>query len=618
MPPRLRFLLLALLGAWTGAAIEACDVAAVRPWTSPAFLRAAIELVVLWSVGGVALALLVAALARGRPLGGGWLIAPLAWSVAWLLGELDPRGQVDTLELAIAGLCAVVAAIVVHRLLAPRLARVRLLEHPLPWLVAIAAAGAFAVVRWRATTPRPGPPPAQGSANVLWISLDTLRADHVGAFGGPAGLTPTLDELSKEGVVFPDTTCPMPLTAPSHVAMLTGLMPHESGVHKNGVPLSRSVASLPRQLAEHGYVTAGFVSGFPLFDRSSHFASHFHHYDDEFDPSAPLSEGARMTPLGRVALRAMRFRRHWREPIERNGDKTVDRTIRWLETQGDGAGARPFFVFCHLYDVHAEYLPHEPGQKPSPFWDAESSIARLEILQDETERRRLADLYSGEVHFADAQVGRLLERLRARGLLERTLVVVTADHGESLGEHDYWYEHINPYHVETHVPLILRLPNHEKAGTRVAGPAQLTDLAATVRDLLGLSLDLPGSSLASAIESGRIPRRLICCQSMFDFTNAWYATSVRDGRFKLLRRSAAFERYDSKRTAATEQLFDLDADPGELTDLLANGAAAPADAKLDELRSRLDDYERICVEVGPDHMDPEVREALKRLGYGGN
>jgi arylsulfatase A-like enzyme len=612
MGPRLRFLLFAALAALCGAAFELAFVASLRPWTGRSFLRAGLELGALWvaAAAGLALLALAARRARAPDPAGAFLLAPLAWGAAWLLCELDPRGQARASALGLAALLAVAAASWLQARLERGAARFAALSRPARFLVPLAAGTAAALWQWRATTPRPGAPPSGSGANVVWISLDTLRADHLGAYGCERGLTPRLDQLAREGVLFTDATCPMPLTAPAHAAMLTGLPPHESGVHRNGSPLPRATPSVPRLLAARGWETAAFVSGFPLFERSSRLASHFHHYDDELDPRAPLSEGARTTPFGRLALRALRRVRPWREPIERAGDATVDRALAWLEDKG----SRPFLLFCHLYDPHAEYVPHPPGRRRSHFWDADSSIERLQLIEDEAERRRTAELYDGEVAFVDAQVGRLLDALRARGLLERTLVLVTSDHGESLGEHDYWYEHINPYQVETQVPLILRLPGGQRAGTRVLGPAQLTDLPRTVGDLLGVALDLPGSSLAGAIESGRIPRRLLFCQSMFDFENAWFAVSVRDGRFKLLRRSPAFERYDSRRVAGSERLFDLHSDPGELRDLIAAGAV-PEEARLEELRERLDEYEKACVAVGPDRMDPEVAEQLRRLGY---
>jgi len=613
---RLRFLFIALICGWCGAALEIGEVAAARPWIGSCFARAAIEIAALWSAATLALALVALLFRRRSSPEGAFLIAPLAWGVAWLLAAIDARGRIETAELLLIGACLLLVGLAAGARLAPALARVRLSSSPWPWLVVLVAALGAAGWRWRATTPRRGAAAARATPSVLWISLDTVRADRVGAFGGAAGLTPSLDALAREAVVFADVTAPMPLTAPSHTAMLTGLMPHESRVERNGVPLPRSTQSLPRLLAEAGYDTAAFVSGFPLLERTSHLACHFHHYDDEFDPHAPLSEGARLTPFGVLAMKALHRVTPWTEPLEREADRTVDRAIEWLDgTTSDAAGARPFFAFCHLYDAHGEYLPHRPGETRSRFWSTDSARERLALLEDEGERRHVAELYDGEVRFVDAQVGRLLDRLRARGGLDRTLVVVTADHGESLGEHDLWYEHISPYHVETHVPLIVRLPGAEKAGTRVLGPAQLTDLPATVRDLLGLSFDLPSASLAGSIESGRIPRRVICCQSLFDFDDGWHSVSARDGRFKLMRVSAAFERFDSRRLPSAERLFDLDSDPGELHDLLAAGGA-PEEARVDELCARLDEYEKACVAIGPQSLDPEVAANLRRLGYG--
>jgi arylsulfatase A-like enzyme len=239
----------------------------------------------------------------------------------------------------------------------------------------------------------------------------------------------------------------------------------------------------------------------------------------------------------------------------------------------------------------------------------------MEFLDDPAHRDHLERLYDGEVKYVDAQVERLFAWLRQQGRWDDTLVLVTADHGESLGEHDYWYEHVDPYHVETHVPALFKLPRGEAAGTRVRGPAQTQDLAATVATLLGASFELPGASLAGAIESGSIGQRLLFCQSMFDYSNGHFVASVWNGRFKLLRREAAWENYDSRRIPRLDQLFDVLADPAEKRDLLLE-SAKPEGLDLEEMRNALDDYVRKCFAVGPAQIDPEVAENLKRLGYG--
>ncbi len=616
MRTRLAYLLLALLGGLAGAGVEFLVVAAARPWTPPLFWRTAVELALLWSCAALGVALLRLVTRRAPAPAGALLCGPIGWSVAWFLTELDGGGRLDSGKVALLGALLTGALLLAHGRLDRPLARVPLLAKPLLWVVVPPLLLCAAFLRHRARTPAPPTRAAAADAkSVLWISLDTLRADRLGCYGNGDGLSPHLDALAREGVLFEQLTCPMPLTAPSHTAMLTGLPPHESGVTKNGQPLPLDAPTLPRLFAGEGYATGGFVSGFPLFQRSSHSAEHFHWYDDEFDPEAPLAEGGRGSPLGRVALRALRKQLRWKEPIERAGDVTVARALEWLAR--DEVAERPFFLFVHLYDVHGEYIPHEPGVARSRFWDLGATRERLAYLEDPANRAHLARLYDGEVKWVDQQVERLFAQLRATKRWDDTLVLVTSDHGESLGEHDYWYEHINPYHVETRCPAILKLPRGAAAGTRVSGPAQTVDLAKTVVELVGAPFEAagPGASLAGAIESGRIPRRTILCQSMFDFSNTFFAVSAWDGRYKLLRRSAAFQRHDSKRVPASEELFDVQADPGETVDLLKSGAL-PDDLDLEALRDELDAYFAKCLAVGPAHVDDDVAETLKQLGYG--
>lgn len=624
MYTRLRFLFLAVLAALVGAAFELQQLTQLRPWLGATFVRTGVELAVLWTAAtaGLALIALLVLWRRSPPACSAFALAPLAWSCTWVFANLDPRGHLSTPVVVGVAAALLAASLWLFARLMPLLARLRWLGLPLLPFTVVLLLTAWAAFDWYRAVPRARPHGSRASTaataapakatNVLWISIDTLRADRVGAYGNQDGLTPTLDALAREGVVFEDATCPLPLTMPSHVAMLTGLPPNLSGVHKNGVPLPANIDSLPRELAnQEGYLTAAFVSGFPLFERSSRLAEHFHHYDDEADPDAPLTEGTRATPFGNLGTRVLRNNDRWREPIERSGDLTASRALAWLDENGERG--TPWFVFLHFYDVHGEDVPHKPGVKRTS-WASDSLPKRLRFLQNPANRRQMEQLYDGEVEFADAQAGKVIAQLRARGLLDRTLVIATSDHGESLGEHEFWYEHINPYHIETHVPLILRLPGGESAGTRVKGPAELTDLAATVRDLLGVSIDVPGSSLVSSIGTQTIPRHLVFCQSMFDFSSGSHAVSVRDGQWKLLRRSESFQICDSRRIPGGEYLFDVLADPGETNDLIASGAV-PEAARIDELRTALDEYEKECVAAGPDVIDPEIAENLRKLGY---
>jgi arylsulfatase A-like enzyme len=279
----------------------------------------------------------------------------------------------------------------------------------------------------------------------------------------------------------------------------------------------------------------------------------------------------------------------------------------------------PFFAFVHLYDVHAPYAPHRPGETPSPFFERLAPGARVALLDDPAQTRHLIDLYDGEVAYVDSLLGPFLERVRALGVLERTLVVVTSDHGESLGEHDVFADHVGPHRVEIHVPLFIRLPNGRLGATRVAGPAQLQDLPATIRDLLGLSIAVPGVSLANALKTGQIPPRLLFAAGQRDPSNGSSTLAVRDGRFALLREPARFERAASRLVRPAEHLFDTRADPLETRDLLASDAGTgDGSPNLGEWRAALDALARTIEaqgDVPPAAAASDVDEKLHRLGY---
>lgn len=623
MPSRVAFLALSAAAALAFGALELCTVATLRPWRPPLFLRTAFELLALWTAAGLGVGLLRLALdrlaRRETERGAGFTSGLIAWAVAALVVRIDPSAKQNSVPLLLAGGALFALLLALQRRVMARLAAVPLVGRLPTWLLLAAVLLGGAEVRRRGRLP---PPPAAAptatptaaTPSVVWISLDTLRADRLGCYGHPGGLTPNLDALAREGVVFEMLTSPMPLTAPSHTAMLSGLAPHESGVTQNGVPMRPDVPMLPRLLAQEGYATAGFVSGFPLFHRSSHWGEQFHWYDDEFDPSVPWAEGTRATPLGGVALRTWRHFRRWRDPVERPGDRTVDRTLEWLDDKTPATA--PFFLFVHLYDVHGEYVPHEPGVARSRFFQAHSDLERIALVADPAERAHLERLYDGEVRFVDAQVARLVAALKAAGRYDDTLIVVTADHGESLGEHGIWYEHVAPWHAEIHVPALLKLPGGAAAGSRVTGPAQLADLAATAAQLIGAAAELPGASLVGAIERGAIPPRRLYCQSAFDSGYVYHLISVSDGRHKLMHRAADWDGSANRVIPPQDELYDLVADPGETRDLLAAGAV-PEGLDLEEWRRDLDAYYQRCLAAGANaEVAADIAEQLRQLGYG--
>src|SRR6266545_4776716 len=310
------------------------------------------------------------------------------------------------------------------------------LAHFAPLLFAAAAVVALSSWGCREKTSSP-------ARNLLLVTIDTVRADHVGAYGYRAAETPALDRLAREGVLFDRAESSVPLTLPSHATILSGLTPPHHGLRNNGAgsfPDSR--ATLATALSKAGFSTAAFVGSFVL-DHRFGLARGFDVYDDETerDPNAPGSLEA-----------------------ERSGSQVADRALAWLE-KAAGDRERPFFAWVHFYDAHAPYTPPEPYAS------------------------RHKDMpYDGEIAFVDAQVARLLELLDRRGLTDSTLIAVAADHGEALGEHGELTHGLLLYEPTLRVPLLLRGPG-AAAGKRIRAPVGLADLAPTLAGMLGKPLD---------------------------------------------------------------------------------------------------------------------------------
>ncbi len=397
--------------------------------------------------------------------------------------------------------------------------------------------------------------PAQ---NLLLVTFDTTRADRLGCYGHAGASTPVLDELAREGVLFEQCIAPSPITLPSHATILTGLQPYSHGVRNNGTHyLSPAVDTLAERLDEMGFATGAVVSSFVLDSRFG-LDQGFDEYDDDLSGSAALGDFG------------------YRETIAEDG---VRRAMRWL----DGLGGERWFLWLHLFDPHSNYSAPEPYG--SRFHD---------------------EPYDGELAYTDAMLGKLLDHLQARGQLAQTLVVMTADHGESLGEHDEDTHGVFIHDATTRVPLIL---NHASLarGTRIASVVGSTDIAPTVLQLLGAAPKglLDGRSLAPLALGGRADdlERAAYSESMLPYYNFGWA-ELRALRSKDTR----FVR------APTEELYDLASDPGELENL-----AQAQPERLGEWSARLTaslpSEEVNSLAGNPDDLDPEVIDSLAALGY---
>jgi choline-sulfatase len=324
------------------------------------------------------------------------------------------------------------------------------------------------------------PTPAAPATSVLLITIDTLRADHVGAYGATAARTPTLDALAREGARFDRAWAPAPLTLPSHASLLSGRYPPGHGARHNGIAM-QAVPTLATAFKAAGFSTAAFVSAFPL-DRRFGLTRGFDEYEDQLPRS---SEGR---PLN-----------------ERPATETVDRALAWLRARGD----ERFFVWVHLFEPHAPY--GEPGTGGS-----------------------VQARYDADIAVADREAGRLVAALGAGSAT--TLVVAASDHGEAFGEHGEIGHSIFVYDTTLRVPLVMRGPG-VRAATVVTDDVSLVDVAPTLLALTGTAaLTGDGQSLVPALRGEGLSTRAIYAESfapLFDF--GWAGLrSVREGSWKYI------------------------------------------------------------------------------------
>jgi arylsulfatase A-like enzyme/Tfp pilus assembly protein PilF len=388
------------------------------------------------------------------------------------------------------------------------------------------------------------------------VTLDTTRADHLGSYGYAAARTRRLDQLAAEGVRFERAYASAPITLPAHASLFTGLYPFEHGVRNNGnFYLADRYATLATTLHGQGYQTGAFVSAFVL-DRRYGLARGFDVYDDRM-------EGAQRQVLTLEA--------------ERRGDRTALALSRWLETT---AADRPVFAWLHLYD------PHEPYAPPGPFRDAVPGSP-----------------YDGEIAFADAALASILDKLRGLGRLERTLVAVVADHGESLGEHGEETHSMFVYESAIRIPFLLWRPGRLPAGKVVTEPVRGIDLTPTLLDILGAPplTTRHGRSLLPLILGEGVgeapPAHAETLLPQFYMNWAPLRTLV-DQRYKLI-------------DAPRPELYDLQQDPGETRNLYASqpDTAKALRGELDRLTAGSDGAMSVS------SLDREALEKLSALGY---
>jgi arylsulfatase A-like enzyme/Tfp pilus assembly protein PilF len=401
----------------------------------------------------------------------------------------------------------------------------------------------------------------QRPRNLLLITIDTLRADHLGSYGYAAAQTPRLDALARSGLRFARATTVVPLTLPAHASLLTGTFPSWHGVRDNGgFYVGDDQVTLAELLRDKGWRTGGFVSSFVLDSRWG-IAQGFDTYFDDFDLEKYGSNAGM-------------------DVIQRPGAETVDQAVAWLA----GERERPFFAWVHLYDPHTPYAAPEPYRSRFP--------------------STLAGAYDAEIAVADAQVGRLLDALDGAGRLGDTLVVVTGDHGEMLGEHGEPTHGFFVYDAATHIPVIVSGPG--VPAREIPDQVRIVDLMPTALELLGVGPPAAnqGVSLMPLVRGRRLG---LVAQSESWYPRYHYGwselVSVQDERFHYIR-------------APRPELYDLVADPGELKDTARDdpGRVSTLDRALE---AHLQRTKSDTAAKGPQAVDSETEEKLAALGYVG-
>jgi len=408
----------------------------------------------------------------------------------------------------------------------------------------------------------PAPAAPKTRPNVILITIDTVRADHLGCYGAKDIQTPTLDALARDGIVFERVISQVPLTWPSHAVILTGLYPFQNGVQDfTGQPLEPRFRSVAQSFKQHGYATGAVVSAFVL-DRSWGLARGFDFYDDAFAPEAFVNRD-----LGLV---------------DRRAGESVTRALTWLKKNP----RRPFFFWLHLYDPHSPYDPPEPYR---------------------TQYR--SHLYDGEIAYADHELGRLITWLKLNKLYDNSLIAFLSDHGESLGEHGEHEHGFFVYNATVHVPLIVKLP----AGSgirpgRISRPVETVAVAPTLVRV---------ASIQDAIEKQFQSHGLLGGDAEAEeesYSETFYPFSSFGWSPLHALETTRYHYID----APDPELYDLIADPEEKNNLAAQQTATVAVLK-ERLERRLRTHRFTPAQVGgqdgSSQLSPDALEKLRALGY---
>jgi len=428
--------------------------------------------------------------------------------------------------------------------------------------------------------------------NVILVTIDTLRHDHVGCYGYRRNTTPHIDRFAHESSLFKEAISPIPLTYPSHTSILSGLYPAHHGVINNWpIKISRDIDLLPLELKKRGYETAAFVSGWTLHSKISDLKKYFDLYDDGMQGS------------------------------ERRAEETTKAAIRWLRRNHH----TNIFLWVHYFDPHSNYNPPEEYIKPFSHVDQDHYILYEQLTAEEkllvagnaAKRQQVIDQYDGEIAYDDHCFGQLMDELKALNLYKNSVIIVTSDHGESLTEHHYYFDHSEDlYDPCLRVPLIVKKA-YQTDPSVIEVQVGLIDIMPTVLELSGIAYEkesLDGKSLVRLME-GKAP----------EWDRVYYA-KIFKGEIEGNKTLSAIRKQHEKAIITKpwwsgrvlmegkKELYDLQTDPGESKDL-----SDIYKERLGALRQNLDSWETANQSPGRNRgegrMTRDMKEKLRSLGY---
>jgi arylsulfatase A-like enzyme len=448
--------------------------------------------------------------------------------------------------------------------------------------------------------------PRASTPNVLLISIDMLRPDHLGCYGYQRNTSPHIDRLAAEGVLFENHISSTSWTLPAHAALFTSLSDSVHGCTDTDKKLSDKVGTLAEKFAQAGYRTVGFFSG-PYLHPAFGLGRGFEHYVDCTSYAGTLDNN----PVDRWAMdRGVMHASH----RDITGPRVYEAFKKWFDTNGRSK----FFMFVHMWDPHFDFIPPPPYDT---MFDADyaGSVTgenfffdpKINARMPQRDRNHLIALYDGEIAWTDMHVGKILDDLRAAGLLDNTIVAITSDHGTEFFEHAYKAHRMTLFDEVIRIPLIIRYPACLGGGVRIRPQTRIIDVAPTLLELAGVASmeDVMGVSLVPLALDPGLPFNQTAVSELFSVGRQ--LRSIRSPQWKLIDNIALKKRF----------YLNLTDDPAELHPQgdLTEGLGSELDQRYQATLRMLEGWRaRISTGAEPSAIPDEVRKQLESLGYVGH